>query len=479
MQAMKKFKLIKNCIVAMLCVAVSSAFWGLSASAASEFTSRKDFSWGINGHNFYYKSYPLRSFEQQIDLAAELGVQIYRINLNPKTPSDYEYLDSVVDLCSRYDMQVLLVMDDNTSSPDILRTRYKTIATRYNGKNGHGTIPYIQVFNEVDIWCMTAKDFSDKPKYEGNGTDAAHYSKQALEHMLPNFKAAIEGLKAGNPNCKAVINISYTHTYLFDYLKQNGVTWDITGLDWYANMRDGDYDWILNRLQTRYPQDIFICETNIWPFNPQKESDYENDTVFLPNAMRHVYKNFPRVKAMIFYELLDEPAYEMNSSYDGESHFGFVKVDKNLFSIGNKKPIYHQVQRMLGGGPKEPKPASSDGNNSSSGSSQTGGSGQTSPSSGSTSKPPVSPSNNVSNTSSADSSADSSSVSSESATSEPVSSADTDGKKDKQPKKETKESKVPIWPFIAGGVVLSAVAAVITFVIHKKHSLKEKPEGEE
>ena len=169
----------------------------------------------------------------------------------------------------------------------------------------------------------------------------------------------------------------------------------------------------------------------------------------------------------------------MNSSYDGESHFGFVKVDKNLFNIGNKKPIYHQVQRMLGGGPKEPKPASSDGNNSNSGSSQTGGSGQTNPSSGSTSKPPVSPSNNVSNTSSADSSADSSSVSSDSATSKPVSSADTDGKKDKQPKEETKESKVPIWPFIAGGVVLSAVAAVITFVIHKKHSLKEKPESEE
>ena len=479
MQAMKKFKLIKNCIAAMLCIAVLSAFYGLSASAASEFTSRKDFFFFLNGHNYYYKSYPLRSFEQQIDLAAELGVQIYRINLNPKTPSDYEYLDSVVDLCSRYDMQVLLVMDDNTASPDILRTRYKTVATRYNGKNGHGTISYIQVFNEVDVWCMTTKDFPDTPKYGGDGTAAEHYSQQALSHMLTNFKAALEGLKAGNPDCKAVINISYTHTYLFDYLKQNGVTWDITGLDWYANMRDGDYDWILNRLQTRYLQDIFICETNIWPFNPQKELDYENDTVFLPNAMRHVYNNFPRVKAMIFYELLDEPSFEMNSSYNGESHFGFVKVEKDLFAIGNKKPIYHQVQRMLGGGPKEPKPASSDGNNSSSASSQTDNSEQTNPSSGITSEPPVSSSNNVSNTSSADSSAASSSVSSDSATSEPVSSADSDGKKDTPPKEETKESKAPIWPFIAGGVVLSAVAVIITFVIHKNRALKEKPEGEE
>lgn len=476
---MKKFKLIKKCIAAMLCIAVLSAFCGFSASAASEFTSRNDFLWGINGHNFYYKSYPLRSFEQQIDLAAELGVQIYRINLNPKTPSDYEYLDSVVDLCSRYDMQVLLVMDDNTASPDILRTRYKTIATRYNGKNGHGTISYIQVFNEVDVWCMTAKDFPDKPKYEGNGTAAEHYSQQALSQMLTNFKAAIEGLKAGNPNCKAVINISYTHTYLFDYLKQNGVTWDITGLDWYANMRDGDYDWILNRLQTRYQQDIFICETNIWPFNPQKELDYENDTVFLPNAMRHVYNNFPRVKAMIFYELLDEPSFEMNSSYNGEAHFGFVKVDKDLFAIGNKKPIYHQVQRMLGGGPKEPKPASSDGNNSRSDSSQTDGSGQTNSSSGNTSKPPVSSSNDVSSPSSADSSAASSSDSSDSATSEPASSADTDDKKDEQPMEETKGSKIPIWPFIAGGVVLIAAAVIILFVIHRNSSLKENTEGEE
>lgn len=356
---MKYRYIVKRTVALLLSVLMLTACFSVSASAAGEFTSRKDFSWGINGHNYYYKSYPIRSVEEQIDLAAELGVDIYRFNLNPKSPSDYDYLDIVVDLVERYGMKLLLVMDDNVSSPEVLRLRYETVAKRYNGKNGHGTIPYIQVFNEVDVWCMHAKDFPDKPIVEGDGTLPSHYSKKALEFMLPRFKAAMAGVKAGNPQCKTVINISYMHTFLFDYLKDNGVKWDITGLDWYANM--GSYDKILRRVQDRYPQDIFICETNIWPFNPGMESDYENDTTFLPNAMRHVYHNYPHVKAMIFYELLDEPDFEIHKGqYEGESHFGFVKVNKNDFSIGTKKPIYYQVQKMLGGGPKEPAPEKPD-----------------------------------------------------------------------------------------------------------------------
>lgn len=356
---MKHRTILKRTAALLLSVLMLTACFGLSASAAGEFTSRKDFSWGINGHNYYYKSYPIRSVEEQIDLAAELGVTIYRFNLNPKSPADLDYLDIVVDLVERYGMKLMLVMDDNTASPDILRMRYETVAKRYNGKNGHGTIPYIQVFNEVDVWCMNAKDFSDKPAIEGDGTLPSHYSHKALEQMLPRFKAAIAGVKAGNPQCKTIINISYMHTYLFDYLKDHGVKWDITGLDWYANM--GEYDKILKRVQGRYSQDIFICETNIWPFNAGMQQEYENDTTFLPNAMRHVYRNYPRVKAMIFYELLDEPDFEIHKGqYEGESHFGFVKVNKSDFSIGAKKPIYHQVQKMLGGGPKEPAPEKPD-----------------------------------------------------------------------------------------------------------------------
>ena len=353
---MKKSSFFKSAVCLMLTVLLAAAPLCMGVSAASDFTSRSDFFWGINGHNQTYKSYPIRSLEQQIQLAAELGVKVYRFNFNPKNGADYAYLDKVVDWTQRYGMELLLVMDDFDPSADVLRSRFETVANRYNGANGHGLIRYIQVFNEVDVWAMTTEDFADSDnRLSGDGTVASHYSKMALAEVLPKFKAGVAGVKAGNPNCKTIVNISYLHTYLFDYLQENGVVWDLTGLDWYANMQNGSFEHILERLSTRYSQDILICETNIWPFTESMESDYENDTTFLPNAMQEVYNNYPRVKGMIFYELLDEPQYEMTAGrYEGESHFGFIKVNQSDFSIGAKKPIYHRVQRLLGGGPRQP-----------------------------------------------------------------------------------------------------------------------------
>lgn len=354
-------KICKLILICMLCLALSVSFC-LQTAASSEFTGRSDFVWGVNGHNQTYKSYPIRTLDQQIKLAAELGVGIYRFNYNPKNGNDYSYLDRVVNLVERYGMKMLLVLDDFADTPDIIQSRCETIAKRYNGKNGYGKIEYIQVFNEVDVWAMTTKDFSDTGnRKSGDGTVASHYSQMALANVLPKFKAGVSGVRAGNPNCKVIINISYMHTYLFDYLKANGVTWDLTGLDWYQDMyekQDG-YTKILARLSERYSQDIIICETNIWPFTAQKESEYENDTSFLPQIMHEVYDNYSRVKGMIFYELLDEPQFEMQKgSYEGESHFGLVKVSREDFSIGEKKPIYNRIQQMLGGGAKEPAPAS-------------------------------------------------------------------------------------------------------------------------
>ena len=280
---MRKLKFTQRIACLAAAALLAAAPFGMSARAASEFTTRSDFSWGINGHNLTYKSYPIRNLEEQIRLAAELGVDIYRFNFNPKNGSDYSYLDRVVDWTQRYGMELMLVMDDFGPDADVLRTRFETVASRYNGRNGHGLIRYIQVFNEVDVWAMTTEDFPDADnRVSGDGTNKTHYSAMALAQVLEKFKAGVAGVKAGNSECKVVINISYLHTYLFDYLKDNGVEWDLTGLDWYANMQNGSFDNILTRLSTRYPQDIIICETNIWPFTESMESDYENDTDFLP-----------------------------------------------------------------------------------------------------------------------------------------------------------------------------------------------------
>ena len=44
------------------------------------FTGRQDFIWGISGHHKGYAAYPEEYLEEQIQKAAGLGVDVYRLN---------------------------------------------------------------------------------------------------------------------------------------------------------------------------------------------------------------------------------------------------------------------------------------------------------------------------------------------------------------------------------------------------------------
>ena len=57
--------------------------------------------------------------------------------------------------------------------------------------------------------------------------------------------------------------------------------------------------------------------------------------------------NNPRLKAVMFYELLDEPIYEEDrGSYHGESHFGFIACDKDGQNR-QPKPVFYDLQEKL------------------------------------------------------------------------------------------------------------------------------------
>ena len=339
--------LLVFCILTGFCVPMTA-----SAAADPSLSGRNDFIWGVNGHNsLHYPAYPEHNLEQQIRLAAELGVKMYRFNLNPSNVDDLEYMDRVVALADAYGMELMLVLDGSGDSIDVIRNRFYMVASRYNGKKGYGLIRYFQVFNEVDIGCIKSAGV--------DGSDMKnHYDLNKLEEMLPKFEAALEGLKKGNPNCKSVINFSYLHTGFLDFLVQSAVEWDIIGLDWYSNM--GNYDRIIPKLLDKYPHDIIICETNWWP---ESGNDKHNtDTTYLPSVMKQLYrydhKKASRIKGVIFYELLDEMNYEAShGSFNGESHFGLIKADAKG-NIGAKKPVYTAIQKLLGGGKVTPTYAS-------------------------------------------------------------------------------------------------------------------------
>ena len=73
-----------------------------------------------------------------------------------------------------------------------LTTFTKMLATRYNGRTGHGTVGLWSVWNEPNIQLFLTPQYSGK-KIVG----PANYAKL--------YKAAYAGIKAGNPLAKVAI----------------------------------------------------------------------------------------------------------------------------------------------------------------------------------------------------------------------------------------------------------------------------------
>ena len=78
----------------------------------------KAWSWGISGHNRTYKAYPEAYYKEQIRLAAELGSKIYCFNYCPVTEDEFAYLDRMVAEVQAQGMDVMLITDNYSLSPE-------------------------------------------------------------------------------------------------------------------------------------------------------------------------------------------------------------------------------------------------------------------------------------------------------------------------------------------------------------------------
>ena len=354
---MNMIRRIGSVLLAVIIVVGTSMYY--KTSAASTLTDRNDFMWGINGHNkdsspAYHGAY----LENQIKLAAELGSVIYRFNLNPKSPADYEYLDKVVYLAACYGMELMLCFDDHVSNTITIENRFKTVASRYNGKKGYGLIRYFQMFNETDAEVL---------KIGTNGSVESDINMDEFNAWVSKYKAGSKGLREGNPDCKIIINSNWVRHGWYTLLKKADVDFDIVGVDWYARwslargywsssagcMGDpkDSLKWLLNLFPEKQ---IIVCEVNLADpgyvgNNPDAD---ENDIESLPRLLEDIYTcdNYnKRIIGAIIYELLNEPNLEPEGTVEREARFGLVKANR-YGVIGEKKPIYGVVQQLWGGG---------------------------------------------------------------------------------------------------------------------------------
>ena len=98
--------------------------------------------------------------EEQLKLAADLGVKIYRLNYTPTNDEMFSYLDKVVDTCERYGLKLFLVTFDwdfiNFQNPESLYGIAKAIADRYCRR-----IYMYQISNEQDIPSLDLAHLKD------------------------------------------------------------------------------------------------------------------------------------------------------------------------------------------------------------------------------------------------------------------------------------------------------------------------------
>jgi len=299
--------------------------------------------WGINAHHKGFPTYGATNAKEHVRLAAELGSTIYRINFNPVTEEDVGYIGQIADWCHEYGMQVMLVLDRRTGTPEEIAERMT-----FTAKHLAGRIDYFQIFNETDIWASKTDDGSYYNITNWSGMTTDYYNPERVKICVERMTAALTAFKAAAPEAKVVINIGERHYPILDWYIEAGLSWDVIGFDIYL-LDAWDHHAFFREMEERYPgYDFMVTECNY----PALKGPYtEGQQVqWLRNFLKTMNEyDSDRLIGVMIYELLDQPNLQTDDKWYGEAHFGLINVNAD-YSIGEPKPSYREVQSLLCGG---------------------------------------------------------------------------------------------------------------------------------
>ena len=341
-------------------LSISICFIPVQATGtAVTYKTRNDFFWGINHHHEGFECYPEEYLEQRINLIARAGCKIIRTN--GYLSSDMTCLDQTVELCNKYGLKIIMTyIPELDMGLEYIEMSCKSLAERYNGKDGRGFVDYIQVWNETDNVLIADKNGSGAPagKVPSDYFTIPVDGYADLPEYTEYFKAAAKGIHEADSDTKFMINFCYKHWGTILWYLSNGVKIDAIGWDSYGQSKDTetaidafkqDCEELYADVIQKYNIPVIIAETNttrdlIPDYNATREiANYE----ILLNMMETAY-GYDWIKGLIVYELLDEP-----NLYDREAHWGMIDCEIGG-KIGEPKPIYYELQRLWGGNDRMP-----------------------------------------------------------------------------------------------------------------------------
>jgi hypothetical protein len=294
---------------------------------------------GTNGHPFNAAAYNASSTVPGVDYATQatmlkaMGMSYYRIDIQTdavgKASSESKLLDLIAK-CQANNIKILPMISDKCSYADTATTtgNYQRAYTQMRGfatKYGQ-YFDYFELGNEWELF--------DDLLVTPNGQVQSNYDMPRVLMAEQYVKGMEAGLKSVLPNKQSIVNTAgYLPTFWMDRMLAAAPTINICGWHLYADMpanyqsQLGISD-IHTFLFNRYHRPIWYTETG-YRFKTtktqQQNEDASNDWRATLTAQAAAN---PNVKAIIFYELLDEPERSGFTGYNyTEENFGWIKYD--------------------------------------------------------------------------------------------------------------------------------------------------------
>ncbi len=353
-----KNKKILSLILAIVLVVTQFSLLCISTSAAtySALTGRDNFVKGVNIHNPINSVAYKDSYQALLD-AKSLGVNMVRIDYALNFDNDYYQWYKILSLAEDLNIDVMLVVGiydqfltkevegekvqiSNVSDLDTTKisSYFNNIATKFNGK-----VAYYQIGNEMDNQYIKFGE-------DGSSTNDYNVDFDVVKTALATAYNAIDTVDS---NAKTVMNFGYMHYGFLQGLKEKGLDWDVTGINWYANMEKEGYlgtSWgaknhsdVINAVST-LGKDVIFTECGPWPTSA---TETIGGADWLATFCKDVYENTnyqDKVIGVIPYELYDQPVFQPeDGTFNKEAYFGLINSD------GIRKDTFTALQQLYGG----------------------------------------------------------------------------------------------------------------------------------
>jgi hypothetical protein len=280
----------------------------ISAHAA-DVGSNQGIMWGVNGHPGQGGPYASNSPDKQMGDITGAGLKSYRVDLYDASAASIVGLQTYVTAGKAHGVKILPVLIPNFLA-------YADETSAFNAGFALGKTYASTFAADVQVWEL-GNEYEGQvgpavPNSGAEGSDMSQYNQAKYALARGALRGLLDGIHAGNPSSKGIINTSGGCRYGFLIgLWNDGVRWDITGEHWYSgsgNIIDVHCKaGAINKLafyKTTFGKPIWITEFN-WNQNSNKTSigNWLTTTMQQWSAVAQQYD----IEAAHIYELYDQP----------------------------------------------------------------------------------------------------------------------------------------------------------------------------